>query len=378
MLADTPATYEELDQWLSRTPVVADLHPLVPLCLQRQIRLITDAKAFLNELDDCVPHRSEPALIMSPLPELLERFPRLQVIEHPPIEAINGNMQFHLDYARQHLLTTRGLASHIEQDVTLHPADVVVLLLIDGLNYGDTLRWGGKVQPCFVDGPSVTYRFYDDDKRNLVESVGFASIINRPSIYNRLYNLGYHQARGYTYWNRDNVLAEYMFAGVPQTRVTSFENVLQLLSEEVSSPRYYVQIVREGLDGLAHDKRELRPAEIETTIQTIFDDTMRVLELFRQKRLNTRLFLTADHGILWKSQHSFKLLTGLHDSKPRFTWHKPPELLANTAVRMDNGGIIYYLFSYPYLGRNISSNDSGVHGGFSYQESFVPFATFEV
>ena len=64
--------------------------------------------------------------------------------------------------------------------------------------------------------------------------------------------------------------------------------------------------------------------------------------------------------------------------KPRYSLKLPEDRLVEYTVKMENSGIPYYLFRYPYLGAAIRSNDSGVHGGLSYQESIVPFAKFKV
>lgn len=372
-------SFSELDNWLRRTPVIADVHPLIPLCLRPDTIIVLDTETFISELDSCGLHDESPRLIIRPNRVLSERFPHLRASDHPPVDELNTHMGSHLEYARTSLLTTHKLASHIQEDVRRHPADTIVVFLVDGLSYGDVLAWPGEIQPCFVDGPSVTYRFYKDDKRRLVEKVGFASIVNRPSIYQRLYELGYHHARGYTYWNpEDNIIADYMFAGIPYEKVTNFDSLLRLLDLETFVPQTYIQLVRQGLDGLAHNRRELHSGEIEMATQTILDDVGRLFSLFERKGTKARIYLTADHGILWKRDLRTNFLLSVKDSHARFSEQRPDGAPVDSWVRTENDFIPYYLFRHPYLGHSIPADDSGVHGGLSYQESIVPFIKFEV
>lgn len=373
------ASFDELDHWLSRTPVIADVHPLVPLALGRGTRIMNDPDVVLGEFDSNELHNESPILILARDRELLNRFPALNVTEHPPIEKINERMADHLNYAREHLLTTHTIANFIQHDVWRRPVEVVILVLVDGLSYGDVLKWGLSVQPCFVDGPSVTYRFYEDNKKRVVETVGFASIINSPTIYERLYEIGFHHARGYTYWEPDtNAIADFMFSGLPFEKVTNFNSILVRLEEENVPSHTYIQLVRQGLDGLAHGKRELHQREVEHATLAILDDLKRLIALFRQKHLHTRIYVTADHGILWRNELSLKVFQPVTDSHPRFASHRPDSALEGTWVRFENSQVPYYLFRYPYIARAIPQNDSGVHGGLSYQESIVPFISIEV
>jgi len=372
-------SFESLDNWLRRTPVIGQVHPLVPLSLSQDVDIILDTEIshFLEALDNRAYIETRPKLILSDNEILKARFPQMRSLGIPPLDAINHNIRHHVGYARTHLLTTHKVAQKIEEDVRQHHPELVVMLLIDGLSYADVLDWGTSVEPCFVDGPSVTYRFYDDDRDKLVEKVGFASIVNTPPIYQRLYRLGYRHARGYTYWKpKDNIIADYMFTGVPFEQVVNFESILQQIRKE-NLPKYsYIQIVREGLDGLAHGKRELRRSEIEGAIKGILDDIERLLATLKSTGFSVCLYATADHGMLWKNEHQLDNRK-LADSKPRYATRYSPELDEYT-IRMENGGVPYYLLCYPYLGSAIRANDSGVHGGLSYQESIVPFIKFKV
>jgi hypothetical protein len=372
------ASVEDLDKWLLRVPVIATVHPLVPLSLAPGVTIISDVQKVLRDLDNPSIYAAKPILILSDQADLDARFPHFKVSTLPSAEKINQHIDRNLDYARTSLLTTRKIAEWVEDDVSQNNYDTIIVFLVDGLSYSDVFNWPCELQPCFVDGPSVTFRYREENQNEVVQSIGFPSIIGRPSIYSRLYNMGYRNARGYTYWNRNNVVADYMFSGVPSERVTNFETVLDLLATE-DLFHSYIQIMREGLDGLAHSKRELRNQEIQASIRGILNDVERLIKLLREKGHRACIYLTADHGILWKTEHSFKLIKGISNHHPRYAINTSHSKDSDEfSVPFIQDGVSFNLHKYPYLGIPIKANDSGVHGGLSYQESIVPFAKFEV
>jgi len=373
-------SFSELDNLLSRTPVMGEIHPLAPLALSAGTKITGDSHGFARELDNQILHEETPHLMLDANRLLSSRFPRVTMMDHPPIDLLNTNMGSHLEYARSALLTNHKIAEYIQADIAKHPSDVVVLFLVDGLGYRDVSNWHGEIQPCFIDGPSVTYRFYEDNKDKIVETVGFASIINRPSVYQRLYDLGYHHARGYTYWEPDsNAIADFMFAGIPYERVSNFDTIVMFLEREQLLPHTYIQLVRQGLDGLAHGKRELHSREIDMAAQSILADVKRLQEILQRKRMRVRIYLTADHGILWRKElQPVQVIQALKDSHARFAERRPEGAISNSWVRFENSFVPYYLFRFPFLGTQLKNNDNGVHGGLSYQESIVPFIKFEV
>lgn len=371
-------TFEEFERLLECTPVIAVAHPLLPLCLRPDVRILADASDLLVEIDSPAQHRDQPVLVLSSHSEEVMRFPFLQVANHLPVDHLNRNIRHHLAYARDFLLTTHKVAEYITHDVANRPADVVIFCMVDGLSYEDVLHWPCAIVPCFVDGPSVTYRYADEAQKCLLSSVGFASIVNRPSVSARLYELGYHHARGYTYWSPEsNEIADFMFEGVPFRRTANFEGILRAIAHDSFAPQMYIQLVRQGLDGLAHGNREVQRIEIEIAVQAILDDIERLLDVMRKNRLTARVYLTSDHGILWKAEHRLQLITGIKKSRSRYAAQRPSEDATDFAVEIRSGEASHYLFCYPYLGHTIPANDAGVHGGLSYQESIVPFAIFE-
>jgi hypothetical protein len=88
------------------------------------------------------------------------------------------------------------------------------------------------------------------------------------------------------------------------------------------------------------------------------------------------VFLVADHGILWKTEHEFRILRYPGECKPRYSTNNPGKTLQEYVTKLEKANSEYFLLHYPYLGAPIRSNDSGVHGGLSLHESIVPYARF--
>lgn len=365
-------SFADLEERLRRMPVLADVHPLVPLGLAARTRVFTDATELLSALDNPRLHDESNLLVLETKSPLAQRLPVVRCHEVPTLALLNERLPLNLTYARCHLLRTVDLAAHISHHVAYQMADVVVFYLVDGLSYWDIGTWPFEVQPCFVDGPSVTYRIVEESGKQVNEQVGFPGIIGRPSLAERLYPLGYRQARGYSYWNRDNLVADYMFRGVPLTRINSFEGLVALLREEPLQPPTFIQIVQEGLDGLAHHRRELRRAEIDAAIDKIRVDVSMLVDWLRARGYSVSVYLTADHGLLWRTEHHFRPLVYSGERQPRYARAVTPQEPPAHATRFTVGDVSYDLFHYPYLAKEIKSNDSGVHGGLSVQESIVP------
>lgn len=377
MMVENRSSLTELRQRLTETPTMADVHPLLPLCMPHDTRFVHDSRWLLAQLDSREDRLETSILLLKPDKKLGGRIPHFHCRDHPPVEEINQGLHLHIDYARQTLLTTHKVAGYIADDVQQGHYDLVVTLFVDGLSYGDVLDWKWNTIPCFVDGPSVT--FQPDNRDRVIPSIGFPSIINRPSIAERLHALGYFHALGFAYWHSEsNQVSEYLFRGIPDHKVRNFTQLLHLLQNEQIGFPGYIQIVRDGLDGLAHGKRELSREEINASLQALYDDIVRLIDLLSAKSRNAIVYVTADHGVLWKEDHDWVILNQ-RKSSPRYAVKAVPEEIGlHHSTRFEQNNIPYYLFHYPYLGTKIHHNNSGVHGGLSYQESFVPFIRIEV
>ena len=138
----------------------------------------------------------------------------------------------------------------------------------------------------------------------------------------------------------------------------------------------FVQVVREGLDGLAHGRREVTPAEVRETVQAIRSDALTLFDVLSEGPRPAALYLTADHGILWKAEHAFETLETDDHAHPRYGASPPTD--EKLATRFECNARTFYVYHWPYVGAAIRRNDSGVHGGLSAQESIVPFIRWEL
>lgn len=374
MQKHTALPFEHLSEVAVQTPVVASMDPLAALGLPDNTRLFNDEAAALAALDDPTFDTLAPIVILSQRDDLQTRFPSYQIVGRPSAQTLNRLLPRRLELARSLLMCNHQVADRIAQDVSLRRPPVVVVLLVDGLSYEDTLQWGWSTQPCLVDGPSVTYRFDKLDPKRVNPNIGFAALIGTPPLAVRFRSQGFKHFRGFSYWQRgQNTVSDTLFYHIPLSRLHGFPTVLEALKADTIQPGTYIQIVREGLDGLAHGKRELSHWEIAGALQSIQSDLVALVGILKHNLPGSLVYVTADHGILWKHEHTFERLP-LENSRPRYTENPVPDHLHDYVTEMHGFGALHY----PYLGANISANDAGVHGGVSYQESIVPFIRIEV
>jgi len=369
------ATLRTLEDLLLHTPVISELHPLLPLCLEPGIRLVDDADEYIGELDDLPLCKDEKVIVTKKHPLLMKRFPFIKIDDPPSTEEINKNMHRNLEYARKKLLNNHTVADFVEEEIRQHPCDIVILLLVDGLSYEDVRLWDTYIQPCFIDGPSIT--FFEDEAKQINEKVGFPAIVNNPTLFVRLQNQGFRAARGFTYWSAEtNTTSDLIFRGIPTNRIEDFNAVIRRLEKQAFPEKTYIQILRQGLDGLAHHRRELDRGEIQSVVDAIFNDANQIIGFFKKKSLKVRLYLTADHGILWKDEHDWQVLN-IPRCHHRYAERALTQQEKEYTERISCADFNYALFRYPYLASKISADACGVHGGLSYQESVVPLVRME-
>ncbi len=364
---------KSLQRSLEIAPVMGSFHPLLPLCLMPDVEVVTTAQEVAEQLDDLARHSKRPILITEYDPRYADRF----LVEHlpdcPSGEIVNQMLPYRLADARRSL-THKQVAHRIAADTQKNRYEIVALMLVDGLSYEDTRGWEERPFPCFIDGPSITYA--KNAQGNILPDVGFPGIIGQPSLARQLMDIGFPHSRGYSYWDRtNNDVSARLFEGMPLVKVSGISEALHIL-EGNDLAGLYIQLVREGTDGMAHRRREVTDREIKATVEAVHDDFRQLVRLVADGGVKGAIYLTSDHGILWKNQHQFTLLPDQHTTHTRYTRERPSSPQHISPFPTQDGD--YYLYQYPYIGRNIRANDSGVHGGLSYWESIVPFVHVEV
>lgn len=364
---------ESLHKLLHIAPVMGRSHPLWALCLPADVEIAASAQSVAERLDNLARHPERPIFITDYTPALADRFLTCHLPECPPAELVNRSLPARMTTSSP-LLTHKQIGQRIAQDALTRGYETVILMLVDGLSYEDAQPWPYHPVPCLIDGPSIT--FARTDSRDIVPDIGFPAIVGKVSIARQLTHAGIPHSRGYSYWEREqNDVSAFLFSGMPLTRVSGIRAALALL-QEVNLRGMYVQLVREGTDGLAHSRREVTALEVQATVNAILNDLHQLVSLVAESGLRGAVYLVADHGILWKHQHAFERLAGENSDHVRYTWVQPSELAPAFVCQTSNGPC--YLYHYAFIGRQLRANDSGVHGGLSYWESIVPFIHVEV
>jgi hypothetical protein len=364
---------DSLQKLLDIAPVMGRFHPLWSLCLPTNVEIATSAQLVSEKLDSLERHPERPILITDYTSNLTERFLTFHLPNCPPSDVINRALPGRVT-VNHNLLTHKQIGRCIVEDALKRGYETVILMLVDGLSYEDVRHWSYNPTPCLIDGPSIT--FTRTNSGAIVPDIGFPAIISDFSIARRLAQIGIAHSRGFSYWEREqNDVSAFLFSGMPLMRVSGIGEALSHL-QHVNLQGTYVQLVREGTDGLAHSRREVTAHEVKATVEAILDDFQQLVALLAGSKRKGAVYLVSDHGILWKHQHLFERLEGENSLHVRYTWERPLDTSYASAFQTTNGPC--YLYHYPYMGRQIHSNDSGIHGGLSYWESIVPFVRMEV
>jgi len=351
-----------LDRLLDRIPVVVEnLHPISLAFLRTPARLYPSLDELVRVLDAPSPTPAERILAFDVDPRYTPRFPTVAVEHDPFTPDLNRVLFTHRDLIAASILTHAQVAERIVQDA--RGLETVVLVLLDGLSYADCRNWPG-VEPCLAASPTIT-------------RVGLPSIIGRPPLAARLFNVGFSRRVGFTYWERsDEPLTNRLFQTIADTRrldatkPKAFDQVLNWMSAQ-DLRHTYIQIVRSALDDFAEGHRTNIPRQ--AIVQAIRNDLETMFGILRQQGRPVALFGIADHGILWKEDN--------HDlERVPMTGARYVEGVAGPGrgCRADFDGCAYWVLDYPQMGRAWRANEQGIHGGISFEESIVPFIHWEV
>ncbi len=347
----------ELDNLLSKTPVYLSLDSLVSLCYLDNITIFENRRDFWRKLDQLEPMKLCRYVILDD-PDY--RLPYVRLKHEPFTNNLNSILSKKYEEIQRLMLTQKDLSQEI---LFRSNAEIVVLILIDGLSFIDCLKY--SPEPCIVNGITTT------------ES-GFTNIIygreNRPLSF-KLYDKGYIRRFGFTYWERENnELTNKLFKGFSDVvKVSSFEEVIKYIRSMELKPYTFLQIVRNGLDRYAHSMHD-KPLK-EQEIEQIFKDLSEFKEIFKSKGITANIFVTSDHGLLWKYEHEFKVIEPYNDS-PRYI--KGLHKIEGDSVISKLNEHYNTLLAYPYILRSFRNNEWGMHGGISFEESITPFIEYKV
>jgi hypothetical protein len=366
------ASLEALLDMLNSTPVIADLHPVSCCFLPSDVAIYETASELVYLLDlptTTLPRRS---LILRSDPIYADRYPHVKIDHEPFTLKLNDVLFERFDEIGALMLTQSQLSERIIEQ--LHTLDIIVLMLIDGLSYGDVRSWLDthsnepiELEPCLVDGPTLT-------------EVAFPRILDDPPLAVHLLDYGYERRLGFTYWTRENnPLTEMLFRTISDvSAVSDFSTILESLRAEFrTKQKTYVQIVRMGLDGYAHHQKRKPP--VAPIVDTIIEEMLALANLCRELEKSACIYLTADHGILWRDEADFQIIgRAPAGSSPRSCELRDLAQLGKSARCFAIGDRELCCLDYPKLRRPLRIDEQGVHGGVSFQESIVPFISYFV
>jgi hypothetical protein len=366
-------------QLLDQSPVIAEIHPVSLCYLPQDVTVSTSLAETVWLLDDMPTTLPGRILVTSPNLQYAGRFPQIRCDHNPFTESLNSVLFSRFDEIASHMLCQSILAARILGEA--RACETIVLFLIDGLSYRDiagattVFSQTTTIEPCLVDGPTTT-------------RLAFSHLIGSPSLATRLFEIGYHRRLGFTYWTRDdNSLTDRLFHSIPDVRRTvQFSEVLTALRRLLDqigqqNSKTYVQILRTGLDGYAHGQK--RKVPISAVVAEICREYEQLIEVCaehcRETERRARLYMTSDHGILWRDEF-----------EPEVVGEAPPTSNARYCTwkelyhQRDHGRRFmvcdedYYCLDIPKTRRQLHLDEQGVHGGISFQESIVPVVTTRI
>ncbi|MFA0760005.1 MAG: hypothetical protein HZLCBSQH_000090 [Candidatus Fervidibacterota bacterium] len=349
---------DELRAILERTPAIVQLrHRLSLAFVPEDVQVFETAEELVAALDSPEPQPESPLVALSVDERFAHRLPAVYCDHDPFTNELNRILLPKIEQVQRMVLCQSQVPDRIVQNAK---GDCIVLLIVDGLGLSDWKRFGDEnlpCEPCFVDGVTVTEH-------------GVMRIVGEPTVALRLAEKGYERSFGFSYWEREkDRLTDRIFFGVTEgvTKVQSFDEVLKAL-DKFSLEGAFVQVVREGLDQICHRHRDL--PDIAGIVRQIAGEFLALAQKLQQRGISATLFLTSDHGILWRHEHELRLYeAGSGNVPPRnyeglrsgeFLWH------------VNFKGNDFSVLAYPFIRRQLRSTEWGVHGGLSFEESFIP------
>ncbi len=359
----TDITLEGLAKYLEIGPTMVQMErlSLAFLPIVERLKIFETADELVTILDK-QDLQSDNALMLTLdwKSQYSDRLITLHVNHQPLTTKLNQVLKDRWEFIKSALTCQSQLPDLIAKPT---PVSCTILILVDGLSWADfSAYWANteQAQPILVDGASTTEQ-------------GMKRVVGKPPIIERLSKQGCDRAYGFSYWTRDdNTLTNDLFALFSNNveKVRSFQDVLAHLAE-MNLEDTYIQVIHQGLDGLCHQHRD-RPNP-EQYVKDLAQDWYSLLELLQNKGTSVQVFLTSDHGILWKEGHDLQVWESVKlPGSPRYLEYSYP---SPQTLKVQFEGNTYSILNYPYIRRNFKSNEWGMHGGLSFEESVVPLLT---
>lgn len=367
MIAKTLMThFDEIKERATENPVIVPLPKLAQFYLD-DFNIYSSVDEFHRNLYDPT-HLFEYDVIID-ADEHHPQYERLSCEETTIKPQLNSLVDWsnRADHQRlnEELIAQSEIKEYILDSVTTE--DLVILIVVDGLSYESVRNTTADIDPVLVDGITTTelgYRrvIYGGD--DLSPTSIYADLLSEKKFYNNL---------GFTYWERgDEELSTELHSSMSEVnKISSFGEVIDALRcQRPLNEKTYVQITRMGLDQESHNRKE-EPNK-SAVINSIYDDLERIQQAAQKLSDRFSIFLTADHGILWRNQLPVEstVVTDKYHHHARFVEEPVGADMGRSITR--NDGSITTGLAYPYLARELQNTEWGVHGGFSYHESVVP------
>ena len=120
-----------LNRTISQTPIIFEGDPIF-LAELDNISVEKNLKEYVYRVDSPSPLPVERTIILGPVSNYYDRWPRIKPTKKSPTDLSQFNKSFfkNFDQVQKYAFTQTDVAAKIEEDLN---ADVIVLLLIDGL-----------------------------------------------------------------------------------------------------------------------------------------------------------------------------------------------------------------------------------------------------
>lgn len=359
------ASFDKLIDLAHKKPIVADL-PMLSEFYLKDINLYRSIDSFHHDLYDPTYQFDTDVIIAGDEP-----VPGYTFVDCT-VDPINPDLNKVVDWTspEDHSNLSRQILSQSDiQDYILDAVsteNLVILIIVDGLSYATFSNTDYQVQPVYVDGISTT-------------KPGFRRVIlggkNRPTCSALMMEHDFYSARGFTYWKKgQEELSTQLHNGIPShnvNRIRDFNEAISNIGSELPpDEKLYIQITRMGFDQEAHQKKE--EPNLEAVKHELLSDLHKITNLAARLTDDFRIFLTADHGILWREDLPEEPSVVFNQYHHHARYVEDNVQTKHGINQKSPDGSTATGLGYPYVTRDLEHTEWGVHGGFSYHESLVP------